>query len=228
MSVGFVPAILATGQVAQQKLIPFWDDYSSFVDANGITTGSAEGPLYAPNPWDQVWLNWQQLPGVCKATGLPMLGIDKKHSNGVNGLTLTVNGYLPGPLEIESLIWTPQQWAQWQEIIPFIWQKPNSGKTKGADLAVMISTPALDFLGIKLAVVLGMTPPERGPIPQSMVIKMKSLEFVLPVPNLHTIKPAPKNVPLVQQYQRANTPPAPSAGGNGPGGPRPSTLGGAT
>jgi hypothetical protein len=226
MSVGFVPSILAVGQAAAAGRIPFWDDVSAFFGQDGSVHASAEGPLYSPDPWEQVWLNWKRLPGICKATGLPMLGIDKKHSNGQNGLVLNVNGYLPGPIEIESFIWTPEQWAAWQDVIPWIWSGPTSGKSKGSDLAVMISAPALDLLGIKQAVVMGMTPPERGPIPQSMVIKIKALEYVAPAPNLHKVKPAPKNVPLVQQYQRKNAPAAPSKGGNGLGGARASTLGG--
>jgi hypothetical protein len=208
--------------------IPFWDDVSTFRDANGLVRSSAEGPLYAPNPWDNVWVNWQQLPGICKASGLPTIGIDKKKSNGRNGLTLTVNGYLPGPIEIESLVWTPEQWDKWQEIIPFIWQKPTSAKMKASDLAVMVSTPALDFLGIGLLVPIGITPPERGSIPQSMTIKLKSLEYVdAKIVNLKTAKPAAKDVPIVRQYRRQNAPESPSKTGNGLTGPTTSHLGGA-
>lgn len=198
-------------------------------DATGkVISISPEGALYAPNVWDQVWLNWQQLPGKCSAKGLPMLAIDKKKAGGVDGATITVQGYLPGPIEIESLIWTPQQWTKWQEIIDFIWRKPTQRKSKVSELAVQISAPGLDWLGIKLAVVLGMTPPEDGPIRGSKVIKIKSLEYVNLERYIKTAKPAPKNVPLdTHLVDTKNGVRKPSAGDGGPTGPRRDRRGGA-
>lgn len=229
MSVGFVPDILAAGQVAQQRLIPFWDEYRVFADENGVTTSSsAEGPLYMP-PWNSVFLDHKQLPGVCKVHGQPTIGIDKKATKGRDGLVFTVNGYLPGPIEIESKIWTPEQWAKWQEILPSIWRRPTSGSVKGSTLAIDIACPAFQLAGINQVVIVGISPPEPGDIPQSMIIKLKALEFVPPgARNDKTVKPKPNHPTDDKRFPVLNAPAPPSQAGNPPTGERPSTLGGAT
>jgi len=150
--------------------IPFWDTVADTLPSGasasflgtakaltGVTIGtdagghpitiSPEGAVFAPNPWDQVSLAGHLLPGVCSAKGLPTLAVDKKKAGGVDGATITVQGYLPGPIEIESLIWTPGQWAEWQTIIAAIWRKPAK-KSKVSDLAISVYTPGLDWLGI--------------------------------------------------------------------------------
>lgn len=197
-------------------------------DANGRPLViSPEGPLYATSEWDQVWLNWQQLPGVCSAKGLPTLAIDKKKAGGVDGAAITVQGYLPGPIEIESLIWTPAQWDKWQEIIGFIWRTPAK-KSKISDLAIQISSPGLDWLGIKLAVILGVTPPEPGPIRGTRVIKVKSIEYVNLATYKKTAKPAAKKAALDVHYRDSkNAGRKPSLNDAGPTGPRPDRRGGA-
>ncbi len=196
-------------------------------DARGkVITISPEGSLYAPSEWDQVWLNWQQLPGKCSAKGLPMLAVDKKKAGGVDGATITVQGYLPGPIEIESLIWTPEQWDKWQEIIDFIWRRPSK-KSKVSELAVQISSPGLDWLGIKLAVVLGITPPEEGPVRGTRVIKIKSIEYLNLAKYVKTAKPAPKNVALdLHLVDLKTVGRKPSANDGGLAGPRADRRGG--
>lgn len=224
MSVGFIPAAGFTAGFAASE-IPFWDGYSTF--ANGVISGAAQGPLFSPNPWDVVIINNKRLPGIGKAHGEPTLGIDKKGSKGRDGAVFSVNGYVPGPIQIESTIWTPEQWSEWQKIVPFIWRRPNAGSVKGAALAVSISYPSLQHAGINRVVIVGFSPAQPGSFRGSMVIRLKALEFVPPgAVNNAIVKPKPNDVPIAQRYQRKNAPPPPSAGGNGLTGPRPSTQGG--
>lgn len=206
--------------------IPFWDGYSTFT--NGVVTGPAFGSLYSDNPWDVVILGTERLPGISKGRGFPTLGIDKKKSKGRDGLAFSVNGYLPGPVEIESVIWTPEQWSKWQEIIPGIWRRPTTGSVKGSALAITVSHPAFQFVGINKLVIIGIAPPEKGAFSQSMVIKLKALEFVPPgAVNNKTVQAAPAGPSVTQHYRTQDAPAPPSAGGNGLTGPRPSTFGGA-
>lgn len=211
--------------------IAFWDEYSKFVD--GVFTGPGVGPLYSDNPWDVVMFTvggaFVLLPGICKAHGFPTIGIDKKASKGRDGLAFNVNGYIPGPVEIESTIWTLEQWSKWQEIIPRIWRRPNAGSVKGSSLAINISYPSLQFAGINSVVIIGISPPQKGSFAQSMVIKLKALEFVPPgAVNNRPVTAAPGGPPATKHYRTKDAPPPPSAGGNGLSGPLQSKLGGAS
>lgn len=201
-------------------MIPFWDGDN--------TLGAAEGEIYAPGTYDTVWLAGEALPGVCKAHGQPTLGIDKKASKGRDGLVFSVNGYVPGPIEIECMMWTPEQWSKLQELMPLIWRKPNAGSVKGSALAISISYPPFDLLGISQIIIVGVSPPEKGPIAQSMVIKFKALEFVPPgAKNGGTVTPKPDHPPLDKRQPLLNAPDPPSKSGNGLQGKRPPTVGGA-
>jgi hypothetical protein len=147
--------------------IPFWDP----------NPNTAEGPTYALDVWDTAFVGGVQLPGVCSVKGTPTLAFDKKKAGGVDGATITINGYLPGAVDLECLIWTAAQWAVMEEIAPKLWRKPNK-KTSIKELALSISHPGFALWGISAAVVLGVSVPERGSIDGSKVIKFKCVEYV--------------------------------------------------
>jgi hypothetical protein len=147
--------------------LPFWDPVPT----------TAEGPLFPEDPWDVCILGGEFLPGVATVRGSPMLSFDKKKAGGVDGATITVNGYLPGPVEIDLMMWTAAQWAHFQVIAPSLWRRPNK-KTKTSDLAISISHPAFDVWGITQVVILGVSPPEKGPLDGTRVVKFKCVEYV--------------------------------------------------
>lgn len=140
-------------------------------------TDGIEGLTRAENPWDIVTLGGQTLPGVCRVSGLPMLAFDKKKAAGVDGATITVNGYLPGPIEIDVLIWTEAQYVAMKEVAPLIWRKPNKATT-AKRLALSIVHPALTLWGITDVVVLGVSVPQDGPLQGTKLIKIKCVEYV--------------------------------------------------
>jgi hypothetical protein len=199
--------------------IPFWDP---------VTT-TAEGDTFAFDPWDTVFLGGVQLPGICTVKGLPTLAFDKKKAGGVDGATITVNGYLPGPIDIEVLLWTAAQFAEMERIAPKLWRKPNK-KTNAKDLAVPIAHPAFALWGITAVVVLGVSVPERGPVEGSKLIKIKCVEFVAQEIKAKTkTAKAASNVPIAPQLagqpsNRAGDPP--SKTGIHPGGQPVSKKGG--
>jgi hypothetical protein len=164
--------------------IPYWDPIVGFDGVNignltksGDLFGYGDGPVIAENPWDTVIINGNSLPGLCKIKGLPTLAFDKKKGNGVDGATITVHGYLPGPIDIEVLMWTSPQFDKFLTLVSQIWRKPNK-KSKLDDLWVRISHPGLDVWGINQVVILGVSVPEDGPVPQSKIIKIKAIEYV--------------------------------------------------
>jgi hypothetical protein len=155
------------GFAALQDPMPFWDP----------VPGVASGPLYAPDPWDTVTIGGEQLPGICSVKGEPTLAFDKKKAGGVDGATITINGYLPGPITIECLIWTAEQWRTLWQLAAKIWTKPNK-KTAAKALAKPIRNPAFALWGITDVVILGVSVPEKGPIWGTRVVKIKCVEYV--------------------------------------------------
>ncbi len=162
--------------------IGFWDvsDLSNAqIQGQAQAFIGGNGPDHSSNPWDTVFIGGAQLPGVCKVSGLPTLKIDQKKKGGSDAITFTATGYLPGPIEVECMIWTTSQWSIMQDIASKIWRKPNK-KAKAAELAQQISHPGLALWGVNQVIVQGVSTPTPGPLPQSMVIKIKCLEYVPP------------------------------------------------
>lgn len=164
-------AIPASAFAATNNLIPVPAEIPWW----GVTDG--EGPTFLPNPWDVAFFNGDPLPGKWTVQGMPTLAVDKKKHAGVDGAAITVQGYVPGPVEIEGLIWTRRQWEFFQVHAPEIWRKPSK-KAKLAQPAVTIEHPGLATWGISKFVVIGVSPPMDGPVRQSKTIKIKGLEYV--------------------------------------------------
>lgn len=190
--------------------IPFWEPQtvaSSLTDDSPTPNG--EGPTYMDNPWDTVLFNGKKLPGVCRVKALPTLRFDKKKPGGSDGLTLTSQGYLPGPVEIEVTLYTADQWTIFQALASEIWNKPTrGGKAKPID----ISHPGTDLWGIKSIVIEGVSVPESGPAPQSMVIKIKGFEFLPPTGKATNTPKASGKLPVKKELRRET-----NAGGQSPG-----------
>lgn len=213
--------------------IEYWDpeqivsnedegEIEEFTQLNGF------GPTFAPNPWDTVYISDEPLPGICSVRGLPTLSFDKKKSGGSDGAIITVNGYIPGPIEIETMLWTRAQWSVFQVIAAKIWNKPAK-KTAAAKLAIAVSHPALDLWGITAVIVIGVGVPEKGPIPQSRIIKIKCVEYVpLAGSKSHTVRAiAPRVVEDSRTSGAQNgLGEPPSKSDTGPLGAEPETFGG--
>jgi hypothetical protein len=169
-------------------------------DQDGI-----EGKDYPDNPWDRVRLGGVYLPGVSTVKGLPTLSFDKKKAGGVDGATITVNGYLPGPIDVECRMWTPSQWKLFQDnVAPRIWRLPNkdSRKIPGDALAMDISHPSLDVWKISSVIVLGVSVVETSE-PGVKVVKIKCVQHVptKAKSQTKTAKASASNAPLAPEHQ---------------------------
>jgi hypothetical protein len=193
-------------------------------DGSPILYGT--GPLFmTDDPWSLAFLAGDPLPGINKVHGLPTLAFDRKKSAGVDGAVLTVNGYLPGPIEFEFLMWTQQQWEWFLDVIaPKVWRTPKKRGRVTVTAAQLDSDPANDPLGvaaltitspglstwrIAAAVIIGVSVPEPGPQPQTLLVKLKSNELVFPDGKKATTTPkkAARNVPLAPEVDpSANRP----------------------
>jgi hypothetical protein len=134
-------------------------------------------------------------------------------------------------------------------VIALIWKKPGklagatapkgaAAENAAADLAERasheIKHPALQVLGISRVVIVGISLPEEGPIPQSRVINFKCLEYVptSTTPQTAKIKGAVSQVKVAKELQAPNFAPVnaakkpPSATQSGPKTPRTPASGG--
>ncbi len=214
--------------------VPFWVS---------DTSRGFDGPVYAKNPHETIFIGGLQLPGICKVTALPSQQVDRQKVSGGDGATIIVRGYLPGPVDVECEMWLPSQWEVFQNVQAQIWTKP--GKLAGVEKAkgkaavqaaaiaereaLDIAHPALQALSISRVVVVGISLPTPGQIPQSRVVHIKCLEFV-PTPKTKAtakIKGSAKverDAKLTTaKFPSANAPGlSPSAAGaGGPNGPKP-------
>lgn len=169
--------------------IVFWDqpDITDIPDPPAVTFFGGQGPDFPDNPWDTVFIDGQQLPGLCRVEGLPTLKIDQKKKGGADAITFTATGYLPGPISVEITIWTASQWEIFVRLAKdgTLWRKPRK-KAKAKELAKTISHPALALWGITQIIVQGVSTPEHGPIKFSKVVKLRCLEYVPPDKDDHT------------------------------------------
>lgn len=155
-----------------------------------------EGQLFAQNLVDTVFLKGLQLPGICTVKALPTQIVDMHKAPGGNGAVLLAQGYLPGPIDIEVLLWTDEQAAHFEKVLAEIWEPPNkigqrAKEKQAAEItrsaaklaernAIAVVHPHLNRWNIQRVVVTGVSLPERGPQPGSRVINIKCMEFVPP------------------------------------------------
>ncbi len=164
---------------------PFWDvvNWDEKQNPYGIS-----GELISSNPWDVVKINGSPLPGRWTATATPALQLDVQKPNGYDGAALVEKGYVPAGITITGLIWTPDQWARFQEMIPTFWRQANKwavndakkqqAQIVGQQLAVSISYPGLAPLAIGSMVIYQLTPPEETDQAGVKQIKMLARQYV--------------------------------------------------
>lgn len=201
--------------------IAFWDRYVE----------GYEGSVYPTEEWDRVQLGGFVLPGTCKVDGSAKHRIDVQKANGVDGGVLIERGYVPGTLDIDMELWTPEQWSTWLAIRPNIFRRAgkldvNDAKKKGASasqikvtekFALPIIHPGAESIEISSVLVEQITLPRPGQTHQSKVITIKCVQYVapakLPAVRRATGVKAPTIDPRQQFAVPANKPASPAEKG---------------
>lgn len=112
-----------------------------------------EGEVFATNPWDSVKLADRRLPGVCKISGVAAEIIERQKPNGRDAAALIMRGYSQPEIEIEMLIWTPEQWREWQDVEATIWRHPNKSSVFEEPKQSPVPTPGASKLVTQQAAV---------------------------------------------------------------------------
>ncbi len=152
---------------------PFWDSTNGAFDQWLADLG--EGSL-----WDTATLGGKQVPGLVKVSGAEVgRNWDIKPSPGTDGATYTDQGYALAKPTLTVLIWTPAQWALWQQMLPQI--APRPGKvSKKPPAPVSVTHPALNSLGINALVILTVSAMEPASPKGAMQATIKTSQYLKP------------------------------------------------
>jgi hypothetical protein len=117
--------------------IPFWGDAVGSLDP-----GNSQFPV-----WDVVLLNGQTLPGLCAVTGKRAKRYDVKKSKGVDGATLTGQGFDLADIKIVERLWTREHLNALYVLMPVL-EAPSSQVPGQVQSALQIYHPALALRSI--------------------------------------------------------------------------------
>lgn len=141
------------------------------------------GQTFANNSWDFLKLGASQdkTPGIAKVTCDKSRDLDKKKSPGNDGARITLHGAEPGIIQIQLLIWTPDQLVVlnkfWQTYMPIAGKATTKGKNPMPS-PVDVSHPLLAIHGVKSIQVVGGSGPDQGPVVGSRVFTVRAIEFL--------------------------------------------------
>jgi hypothetical protein len=168
-------------ELARRTGQPFWSPYPEAFEAWAKELGA----------WDVVLLGGKPLPGKAAIKGASQLRIEVQKVNGRDGGTIIERGYTPGEFDIDLLMWTAEQWASWQVMLPSIYRRAgkldanDSKKKPGAaevlaieKRALSITHPATASMNIFSAVIQSVAMPADGPVSGTKVVVIKCLEYV--------------------------------------------------
>lgn len=115
------------------------------------------------------------LPGLCTVHCHTEYATDKKKPAGSNGARITVHGVDATDIEIDVMIWTPEQLRQFRNIWNIIF--PGN---KGTQQARDVSHPTFTTHGVKSMIVVGITGPDKGPVVNSRMFNIRGFSFAKP------------------------------------------------
>jgi len=195
----------------------FWDN-SVAPGAGSIIGPGTDGALYMTNEWDTCRLQGVHLPGLIEVlVPSKQRRLQNKKQNGSDGATPTFRGLDPAKVTITVKLWTPDQLALWDSILPIIFPNPNKDANKLS--ALDISHPATQQRGIKAVIVEDIDGPTRGQEWGSKVYVLKCWEY-LPVTTKSAKKTPQGAVATTKAFQAPtpgkNTPTLPSTTDFGP------------
>jgi hypothetical protein len=110
--------------------------------------------------WDELFLGSDTWPGVWKVSPKKDRALEQAKQKGVDGVTITDNGFNAGTVQLVGVIWNLGQWEDLQALIPiYDPQKPG-----GSSSPLSVYHPALALLGIDTVYLkgIGLSPPNAG------------------------------------------------------------------
>lgn len=212
----------------QEGSSTFWD---STVTAGGSDPGGYFGDTYSANPWNYCTIAGQKTPGIAEVQVTPKLKLDQKKANGRHGSTHTKTGYDDAEVDIKIYMWTPEQWAVYeQHIVPIIWPpaKPDAqeaqqsnNKTKkretAFDGALSFVHPNAALYRVSAVVVTSPSGREPGRVVGEGMVRIKAKQWQAPSTKKKPVtKTVKKGYDVTPEYKKdsskGDAPPSPVKG----------------
>jgi hypothetical protein len=144
-------------------------------------------PTQNPEQWQEVILAGVVLPGLCKVKVSGGQKIDKKDAPGADGESTTQQGERAKTVDITLRMWTPEQWAKYQEVHGYL--EPPIGKRVPLDIVNAKTT----LRRVKSIIIETIEGPDWDPDKGFMTVGIKAVEHKPPPPKAATKKnTAPK------------------------------------
>ena len=141
-----------------------------------------------PTGWDTVTIGNQPFPGIAQVRVSRSRKLDVKKPPGIDGATITCQGYEPAKVEIRLVIWTPKQSELLQQILPLIENAPGKEPPNGW----AITHPAAQMRNVNAIIFQDISGPEPSSIQGAMEMKFTCLEWY-PKPK-NAVTKTPKQV----------------------------------
>lgn len=179
--------------------------FAPYQGEDGATLGY-EGETYSPNPHEFVIFGSMKTPGIAKVQTAPSYAVDVQKAAGRDFSTLVLRGYKAGEVNVEVMVWRPEQWRLLVAMIAIMWRRPNkagsldvpsnaknagaAAKAKEAESiregaatitqsAFPVVHPDLAIFGIEAVTIVGMSL-EDGPQPQTRILRIRAQQYVPP------------------------------------------------
>lgn len=199
--------------VATRVNFAFWRQPVYQLSDGTYFTPGCDGATYATSAWDKVYIGLPTsgqpyTPGIAKVRVEKFRDVDKKKSAGSDGARITIHGVEPAQVEIELMIWTPEQFRQ----LTTLWSALFPAAYKGAPPAYSVQHPAFTsgLYSISTLQFVKLEGPDISPDGRAL-FRLKAWEFLKPGTQSATVTAA---APLPTLYDQTNSSTVASPGSN--------------
>lgn len=166
------------------------------------------------NAWDVVYLGGMMLPGLAEVMdGACERKLDIKNAKGMDGATITPNGYEPAKIVVKLTL-VPAEWVHFQQVLPLI--QPKLGKATSPPM--LLEHPATSGYGIDKVLVQKVGLPRKANVTGTKEVTIHLVQW-LPQPK-KAAKLGPSkgtDVATVKDAVEAGEPASPYRPGKAPG-----------
>jgi hypothetical protein len=158
--------------------IPFWGLSDPIPLPEGASLGF-DGLDYPKNPWLQLALNDEWVPGKSMVKCIPKIKLKTNKTVGNDGGPTVEEGHEAARVDITITVWTLSQWSILQDLMRKLWRRPGEPvPTDPTKKAIKIWAPAVAQWGVTSILIESPESLEPGPESGTMVMKIKAVQYI--------------------------------------------------